>query len=211
MSLTFYYAPYSTASVTDAVIAELGVAFERITLNISKGETRTPAYLKINPNGTVPTLIHDGLILWESAAITMYLGEAFGVDAGLYPASIQQRGEAMKWIVWGNVRLAEAAGRLSAALPPDQAGAVEVEVPVEQQTLAASATAKTDVTTYLTILNTALAGRHYLLKEYCLADTHLYVFIGWIDAMGIDMAQFANITAWRARCSKRPKLAQLES
>jgi glutathione S-transferase len=203
MSLTFYYAPFSTASVTDAVLAALGLTFERITLNISKGETRTPAYLKVNPNGTVPTLIHDGVILWESAAITMYLGEVFGIAAGLYPAAIPQRGEAMKWIVWGNVCLAEAAGRYSAALPPDQTGAVEVDVPPEQQTLAALATAKTDLVACLKILDAALIHKQYLLDQYCLADIHLYTFIGWINAMGVDTSQYPGITAWCNRCIER--------
>ena len=63
--------------------------------------------------------------IWESAAITMYLGEMFGVDAGLYPPPGPRRGEAMKWIVWANVNVAEAAGRLAAAMPAGSEGAVE--------------------------------------------------------------------------------------
>ncbi len=54
----------------------------------------------------------------------MYLGEIFGVEGKLYPPAGPQRGEAMKWIVWGNVSLAETAGRLSALLPSDSDGAV---------------------------------------------------------------------------------------
>ena len=54
----------------------------------------------------------------------MYLGETFGTDQ-LYPGLGPQRGVAMKWIVWTNVMLAEAGGRLAAALPAGVAGAVE--------------------------------------------------------------------------------------
>ena len=54
----------------------------------------------------------------------MYLGEVFGVGATLYPPLGTQRGETMKWIVWGNVTLAEAGGRLSALLPSDSNGGV---------------------------------------------------------------------------------------
>jgi glutathione S-transferase len=113
MSLTFYYAPMSTAEVTAAVLAELGVPCERVRLDIDAGDTRKPDFLAINPNGRVPAIVHDGTPIWESAAITMYLGELFGVEAGLYPAPGPRRGEALRWIVWGNVTLAEAASRLA--------------------------------------------------------------------------------------------------
>jgi glutathione S-transferase len=84
MSLTFYFAPMSTASITEAVLAELDIPFELVTLNISVGDTRKPEFLKINPNGRVPAIVHEGVAIWESSAITMYLGEVFGVDKKLY-------------------------------------------------------------------------------------------------------------------------------
>jgi glutathione S-transferase len=73
MSLTFYFAPMSTASITKAVIAELGIPGDRVELNISAGDTKKPEFLKINPNGRVPAIVHEGMPIWESAAITMYL------------------------------------------------------------------------------------------------------------------------------------------
>jgi glutathione S-transferase len=65
--------------------------------------------------------VHEGVAIWESSAITMYLGEVFGVDDNLYPAVGPKRGEAMKWIAWGNVTLAEPASRLFAS-PTSQDG-----------------------------------------------------------------------------------------
>ena len=47
MSLTFYYAPMSTANITEAVLAELGIPYERVTLDISAGDTRKPDFLKV--------------------------------------------------------------------------------------------------------------------------------------------------------------------
>jgi glutathione S-transferase len=122
MSLTFYFAPMSTASITEAVLAELAIPFDLVTLNISIGDTKKPEFLKVNPNGRVPAIVHEGVAIWESSAITMYLGEVFGVDANLYPAAGPKRGEAMKWIAWGNVTLAEPASRLFASLPSEMQG-----------------------------------------------------------------------------------------
>src|SRR5579884_2513511 len=111
MNLTFYYAPMSTATLTDLVLEELGVACKRVKLDLKNGDTKKPDFLKLNPNAKVPVLVHDDMPIWESAAITMYLGELFGVEKGLYPKPGPKRGEAMKWIVWTNVTLGDAVYR----------------------------------------------------------------------------------------------------
>jgi glutathione S-transferase len=213
MSLTFYSAPMSTASITEAVLAELGIDCDRIDLDISAGDTKKPEYLKINPNGKVPAIVHDGTAIWESSAITMYLGELFGVDVKLYPAPGPLRGEAMKWIAWSNVTLAEAAGRLFASLPPEMQGdpatIADEKVTSEQKSEIAMAKAKADLADCLNILNIGLEGRSFLIGEYSLADTHLQGIVGWIGSMQIDLTPFANITEWLKRCYQRPAIAKL--
>ena len=69
MSLTFYRAPMSTASVTELVLAELGTPHKTVTLDLKKGETKKAEFLKLNPNGRVPTIVHDGTVVFESTAI----------------------------------------------------------------------------------------------------------------------------------------------
>lgn len=213
MNLTFYYAPMSTASITEAVLAELNITCERIALDISAGDTRNPAFLKINPNARVPAIVHEGTSIWESSAITMYLGETFGVDAKLYPAPGPKRGEAMKWIVWSNVTLAEAAGRLAAALPVDSDGGVQTNsldwVPPEQRSAATREKATTDIAACIKILDGALSDKSFLLGEYSLADTHLQGFVGWISSMEVDLSPFTNVLFWMKQCSERPALAKL--
>jgi len=213
MSLTFYYAPMSTASITEAVLAELGTPCDRVKLDISAGDTRKPDFLKINPNGRVPAIVHEGTPIWESSAITMYLGEVFGVDAKLYPAPGLKRGEAMKWIAWGNVTLAEAASRLSASLPTNSEGAVQSNsqdwVPTEQRSAIAAEKAKADIALCLRILDGGLEGKSFLLGDYSLADTHLQGIVGWIGTMEVDLTQFPNVIGWLKRCSERPAIAKL--
>jgi glutathione S-transferase len=213
MSLTFYYAPMSTASITEAVLAELGTPCDRVKLDISAGDTRKPDFLKINPNGRVPAIVHEGMPIWESSAITMYLGEVFGVDAQLYPAPGPKRGEAMKWIAWSNVTLADAAGRLSASLPTGSDGGVQSNsldwVPPEQRSESAMDKAKADLAVCLGILDGGLAGKSFLLGDYSLADTHLQGIVGWIGTMDVDLTPFPSVTGWLQRCSERPALAKL--
>src|SRR5262245_46499620 len=105
MSLVFYYSPMSSASTTHWVLEELGVPYEKVKIDLQAGAQKAPDFLKLNPNGKVPVVVHDGVAIFESAALTIYLGEAFGVDKGLFPAPGPERGAAMKWIVWCNVSL----------------------------------------------------------------------------------------------------------
>src|SRR5687767_14895791 len=107
MSLTFYRAPMSTASVTELVLEELAIPHEVVTLDLQKGETKKAEFMKLNPNGKVPVIVHEGVPIWESCAITIYLGETFGVERKLWPAPGPKRGEAMKWVAWSSVTLAE--------------------------------------------------------------------------------------------------------
>ena len=213
MSLTFYFAPMSTASITEAVLAELGIPFNLVKLNISIGETQKPEFLKINPNGKVPVIVHEGVAIWESAAITMYLGEVFGVDKNLYPAPGNKRGEAMKWIAWSNVTLAEPASRLFASLPPEEQGDAETNsqeaLAPEMKNTVTMEKAKADLVDYLRILNDGLEGRSFLIGEYSLADTHLQGIVGWIGSLGIDLKSFPNVTGWLKRCYERPAIAKL--
>ena len=64
---------------------------------MAKLEHHSPEYLKINPNGVIPTLIHDGQPLHESGTICEYLDESFP-DPPLRPETPYERGEMRNWI-----------------------------------------------------------------------------------------------------------------
>jgi glutathione S-transferase len=213
MSLIFYYVPMSTASITAAIIAELGITCDRVQLSITDGDTRKPDFLKVNPNGRVPAIVHDGTAIWESAAITIYLGEVFGVDAQLYPPLGTQRGEAMKWIVWGNTTLAEAGGRLSALLPSDSEGGVlpnsQDWLAPEHRSAVALEKAKADLINCLRILDDGLTNKSFVLGDYSLVDTHLQGFVGWIGSMDVDLQPFPHVMRWLERCYERPAIAKI--
>jgi glutathione S-transferase len=201
MSMTFYYAPMSTASITELVIEELGIPCERVKLDFQKGDTKKPEFLQLNPNGKVPVFVHDGIPLWESSAITMYLGEMFGVDKKLYPPAGPKRGEAMKWIVWANVTLGDAVSRYIRNTTS--------WYPAEQHNAKAGEVAQQDIAGCLRILDNALEGRQFLIGEYTLADTHLNSFIDWLRHMKVDFTAFTRLNAWSARCAARPAYARV--
>lgn len=83
--LKLHHAAPSRSSTVLWMLEELGEPYELNVLDLKKGETRTPAYLAVNPMGKVPALEHDGLLVTEVGAICLYLADAFP-KAGLAPA-----------------------------------------------------------------------------------------------------------------------------
>ena len=78
MTLKLYHSPYSTCSQkVRLVLHEKELAFESCELNFRKEEQLSDHYLKINPNGVVPTLVHDGAPVVDSSCIIEYLDEVF--------------------------------------------------------------------------------------------------------------------------------------
>lgn len=76
MTFTLYNAPQSTCSQrVRFVLNAKGLPFAEVKLNLLEGDQLKPDYLKLNPNGVVPTLDHDGSIVIDSTVITEYLDE----------------------------------------------------------------------------------------------------------------------------------------
>jgi glutathione S-transferase len=89
--LELYDAPQSTCSQrVRFVLHAKGLAFEEHRLDLFAGEQLRPAYLKLNPNGVVPTLVHDGAAVIDSSVIMEYLEEVFP-DRALVPADPLER------------------------------------------------------------------------------------------------------------------------
>lgn len=78
-------------------LEEKGIAYEGHVVDMGKLEHHSPAYLKINPNGVIPTLIHDGMPLHESGTICEYLDETFP-DPPLRPDTPYDRALMRNWI-----------------------------------------------------------------------------------------------------------------
>lgn len=82
---TLYWSPASANMTPHAMLEDIGVRYELIKVDTSKGEQRSPDYLKLNPHARVPTLVYDGgKILYETTAIALFLAERHP-EAGFAP------------------------------------------------------------------------------------------------------------------------------
>src|SRR5208282_4698051 len=82
--LTLYFAPGASSMAPHIALHEVGAPFESRPISLAKKENREPAFLALNPEGKVPTLLIDGRPLTEVAAILFYLAKRFP-EAGMLP------------------------------------------------------------------------------------------------------------------------------
>jgi glutathione S-transferase len=98
MSVVLYGSPSTASLVVHWLLIELGIEHRLHQLDFEKREQKSPEYLAINPAGRVPTLLVDGQVLTESAAIAMQLADLHP-EAGLAPApGTQARGDYYRWM-----------------------------------------------------------------------------------------------------------------
>ena len=96
--LTLYFAPGSSSFAVHIALHEIGVPFEGKPMSFKGNDLRSPAYLALNPEGKVPTLVIDGRPLTEVAAILYFLAKRFP-DAELLPRDdIEADAQALSWM-----------------------------------------------------------------------------------------------------------------
>lgn len=99
--ITFYTNPMSRGRIVHWLLEELGVPYDMKILDFEKREHKAPEYLKINPMGKVPAIVHRGVVVTEAAAICLYLADAYP-KAGLAPAlDDPARGTYVRWFFFG--------------------------------------------------------------------------------------------------------------
>lgn len=98
--MRLYHHPLSTNARRAAMAAvHLGVPVDLVSVDLAKGEHRSPQFLKLNPNHKVPVLDDDGFILWESYAIMQYLADKMPRQS-VYPAEARERADVNRWLFW---------------------------------------------------------------------------------------------------------------
>ena len=209
------------------VLAEKGLEWTGHYIDILKGEQFAPAYLRLNPKGVVPTLVHDGHVLRESTLISEYLDEVF-TDPPLKPADPLDRHAMRMWTKRIDEGVFPATGVVTFAIshrhavlanPPDvldeyinklgPAAAPARRKRLETGIEDASARAALRVyDTFIADMETALARRPWLAgDEFSLAEVGAIPFVNRLDMLqlsGMWTASRPHLTDWWERVKARP-------
>jgi glutathione S-transferase len=100
---TLYYSPGVCSMSVHVTMEELGLDFDAKKIDLSKGEQRSPEYLKINPRGQVGALMTPDGLVTENAAMIIYLNDKHG--GSLIPKEGYERAQALQWLMYANSTL----------------------------------------------------------------------------------------------------------
>jgi glutathione S-transferase len=174
--LTLYFAPGSSSMAPHIALHEIGVDFDARPVSFGRKENRTPAYLALNPEGKVPTLLIEGGPLTEVAGILFYLAKRFPA-AGLLPSDdIEAEAQAISWMSF-----------IAATLHPARRRGLD------------------DARSVYALADRRLGPRPWAIGRYSVADIHLFRLY-WRFANSLQPAQgeFPNLDAHYRRMMLRP-------
>jgi glutathione S-transferase len=173
--LTLYFAPGSSSMAVHIALHEIGVAFEGKPMSFKSNDLRSPAFLALNPEGKVPTLVIDGRPLTEVAAILYYLAKRFP-DAELLPRDdIEADAQALSWMSFAASTL-HPARRHGLDYAKDVWGIADRRL-----------------------------GNGWALGRYSIADIHLFrLYWRFANSLKPPPETFPHLTAHYARMMARP-------
>jgi len=159
--------------------------------------TRSPAFLKVNPNGHIPTVDDDGLILHESLAINLYLARKHG--SPLAPANVAEEGQMTMWTLW--------------AATEAEPNALQVlmhtvlNAPANRDPAAAEA-ATAALQAPFAVLDEALAATGWLVGgRFTVADLNVAEVVRFATPAKALFEAAPRVKSWLAACHARPAYA----
>lgn len=201
--LQLYAAPTPNGVKISIMLEETGLAYEPHLIDITKNESKNPAFVSLNPNGRIPAIIDpagpDGrpIAVWESGAILLYLAEKTGQ---LIPDAPAQRFETLSWVFFQMSAIGPMFGQLGFFL---RSGGRDYEDKRPLQRFA------DESKRLLGILDRQLDGRDWIVDDYSIADI---ATLGWVNALVesyaagdiLGLSTYSNIQAWLGRGLARP-------
>ena len=175
--------------------AELDIEFERTDWGGPFGGNQDPEYLKLNPNGLVPTVIDGDLVMWESNTICRYLATTRNGER-LYPRDPAARTHVERWMDWQLSVVGPPMGQLLFGL---------VRTKPEARDQAAIEAARRRALAAWTIVEDELKDRPYLAgSELSLAEIVLGTQIYRWFTFAIERPELGNLRGWYERMRHRP-------
>lgn len=173
---------------------ELGVAFERVDVGGRFAFDKEPDYLRLNPNGRVPTIDDGGFVLWESNVIIRYLAETYG--GGLLPAG-RARWIGDQWMDWQQTTLHPPMRSIFWQL---------VRTPTEKRDMRAVDAAREELLQLWPILDDHLGQDGFVAGDrFSVADIPVgCLAYRWYAFEGIDRPRWEHLEAWWNRLKERP-------
>ncbi|STQ91359.1 glutathione S-transferase family protein [Iodobacter fluviatilis] len=190
-----YYYPRNASWVPHIFLEEMGVDYELVLVDRKSKAQKSAEYMRLNPAGRIPTLVHKDVVVFESAAICLYLCEQ-NPQAGLIPdVTDPLRAKFYQWLFY-----------LNASLQPEL---MLYFYPAEHTTVlnctAAIAEAQESrITEMFSLLNAELEGKTFLVGDYMtVCDYYLFMLSHWASDFKKPPLSFPSLGPYLCQLAKR--------
>ena len=210
MTITLYGVGRSRASRNIWLCLEANLPFEQVPVIQARRvkdllaadaplNTRSPAYLAINPNGLVPAMRDGELVLFESLAINLYLARKIGAPLG--PGDLAEEGLIAMWSLWSATEAEPWAIQILMH---------RAYLPEAERDPAAAARAAEALVPKLAVLNQHLASREWLVAErFTVADINAAEVLRYA-ALATELFDGApSVKRWLKACQSRPAYLEM--
>lgn len=189
-TVRIHHFPKSGHAHRALVFAKLaGIAHETVPVDLAAGANKSPEFLAMNPNGQVPVLEDDGVIVSDSNAILVYLARTYAPD--WIPDTALGEANVQRWLTLaaGEIAFGSCAARLITVFgaPLDADFAAETAAKAMQK------------------LEQGLEGREWLVGDRpTIADVASYSYTAHAPEGNVSLDPYANVRAWIARFEALP-------
>jgi GST-like protein len=197
--LDLHYWPTPNGWKITIMLAECGLPYRLVPVNIGKGDQFKPEFLAISPNNRMPALVdHDApdgpLSIFESGAILIYLAEKSG---RFLPTGLHARFDALQWLLWQVAGLGPMSG---------QAGHFRNYAPEKLPYAIDRYT--NEINRLYGVMDGRLADREYLAGDYSIADMACWPWVKPYEVYGQTLDEFPNLKRWFERVGERAAVKQ---
>lgn len=190
--IDLYTSPTPNGHKVSILLEELGVPYTVFPIELGKQEQKSPEYVRLNPNGRIPTIVDRdaNLTVFESGAILIYLAEKCG---RLIPRETGPRSEVIQWLMFQMSALGPMQGQAHVFLRyfPEKLQAV-----IDRY--------QNETARIYGVLDRRLSGREYLCDQYTIADIATWPWINFHEWAGLSLDAYPHLKRWFESIEKRP-------
>ena len=190
MAIKLYTAATPNGWKISIALEEMGLPYEVRVIDFASGEQKADWYVKLNPNGRIPTLDDDGFVVFESGAILLYLAEKTGK---FLPRDVHDRSRVIQWLMFQMSGIGPMMGQANVFFRyfPEK-----IQPAIDRY--------QREVTRLFAVLDRQLASHEYIAGAYSIADMALWPWVSGHDWSGVTVDAFANLQRWLALVGGRP-------
>ena len=191
--IDLYTAPTPNGWKVSIALEEMGVDYNVIRVDLGRGEQKRDGYLRINPNGRIPTIVdrdNDDFPVFESGAILLYLAEQAGK---FLPAEVKARSRVIQWLMFqmGGVGPMMGQANVFYRYAPET-----IPYAIDRY--------RNESRRLFEVMDRQLADSEYLAGEYSIADMATWPWVSIHEWSGVPVDGLENLERWIEAVGDRP-------